>query len=113
MKIAPLTRVALQTRPRAASVRNAAHTTTASRRVGNSTSVEGHERSGGTISRYGHVRYAPLATVGLKKAACRDGPITDQVHRNRKQLFDYLVSGEEQLLCNCETECLCRLEVDD
>jgi hypothetical protein len=44
MKIAPLTRVALQTRPRAASVRNAAHTTTASRRVGNSTSVEGQFR---------------------------------------------------------------------
>jgi hypothetical protein len=49
MKIAPLTRVALQTRPRAASVRNAAHTTTASRRVGNSTSVEGQTQPFGDV----------------------------------------------------------------
>jgi hypothetical protein len=38
-------------------------------------SETGHERPGGSSSRYTHVRYAPLATVGLKKAACRDGPI--------------------------------------
>jgi hypothetical protein len=35
---------------------------------------QGHERPGGTSSRYSHVRYAPSATVGLKKAACREGP---------------------------------------
>ena len=35
----------------------------------------GHERLGGTSN--SHIRYAPLATVGLKKAACREGPMRD------------------------------------
>ena len=35
----------------------------------------GHERLGGASCRFSHVRNAPLATVGPKKAACRDGPI--------------------------------------
>ena len=43
-------------------------------------SPSGHERLGGTSSRYSHVRYAPLATVGLKKAACRDGPNSGTRH---------------------------------
>jgi len=34
-------------------------------------SLKGHERLGGASSRSSHVRNAPLATVGLKKAACR------------------------------------------
>ena len=32
---------------------------------------------GGASCRSSHVRNAPLATVGPKKAACRDGPKTD------------------------------------
>ena len=34
-------------------------------------------RLGGASCRSSHVRYAPLATLGPKKAACRDGPTTD------------------------------------
>ena len=34
----------------------------------------GHERLGEASWRSNHVRNAPLATVGPKKAACRDGP---------------------------------------
>ena len=34
----------------------------------------GHSRLGGASWRSSHVRNAPLATVGLKKAACREGP---------------------------------------
>jgi hypothetical protein len=34
----------------------------------------GHERLGGASCRSSHVRNAPSATVGPKKAACRDGP---------------------------------------
>ena len=34
----------------------------------------GHSRLGGASCRSSHVRNAPLATVGLKKAACREGP---------------------------------------
>ena len=37
-------------------------------------SEKGHSRLGGASWRSGHVRNAPLATVGPKKAACRDGP---------------------------------------
>ena len=36
----------------------------------------GHSRLGGASWRSGHVRNAPLATVGPKKAACRDGPMS-------------------------------------
>ena len=39
----------------------------------------GHSRLGGPSWRSNHVRNAPLATVGPKKAACRDGPINDIV----------------------------------
>ena len=35
---------------------------------------QGHERLRGASRRSSHVRNAPLATVGPKKAACRDGP---------------------------------------
>ena len=35
---------------------------------------KGRSRQGGASCRSSHVRNAPLATVGLKKAACRDGP---------------------------------------
>ena len=35
----------------------------------------GHSRLGGASWRSSHVRNAPLATVGPKKAACRDGPV--------------------------------------
>ena len=37
-------------------------------------SASGHERLGGANCRSSNVRNAPLATVGPKKAACRDGP---------------------------------------
>jgi hypothetical protein len=37
----------------------------------------GHERLGGASCRSSNVRNAPLATVGLKKTACREGPRTD------------------------------------
>ena len=37
----------------------------------------GQSRLGGASWRFNHVRNAPLATVGPKKAACRDGPLTD------------------------------------
>jgi hypothetical protein len=40
-------------------------------------SLLGHSRLGGASCRSTHVRNAPLATVGLKKAACRDGPVTE------------------------------------
>jgi hypothetical protein len=36
-------------------------------------SLVGHERLGGASCRSSNVRNAPLATVGPKKAACRDG----------------------------------------
>ena len=36
-----------------------------------------HSRLGGASWRSSHVRNAPLATVGPKKAACRDGPNGD------------------------------------
>jgi hypothetical protein len=35
----------------------------------------GQSQQGGASCRSSHVRNAPLATVDLKKAACRDGPI--------------------------------------
>ena len=37
----------------------------------------GHSRLGEASWRSNHVRNAPLATVGPKKAACRDGPTGD------------------------------------
>ena len=46
-----------------------------------------HERLGGASCRSSHVRNAPLATVGPKKAACRDGPKGD--------LFDQVVRDAE------------------
>jgi hypothetical protein len=36
-----------------------------------------HERLGGASGRSSHVRNAPLATVGPKKAAGRDGPLNE------------------------------------
>ena len=45
---------------------------------GSQQSVEmGQSRLGGASCRSSHVRNAPLATVGPKKAACRDGPEGD------------------------------------
>jgi hypothetical protein len=46
-----------------------------------------HDRNGsiatrGAKGRSSHVRNAPLATVGAKKAACRNGPTTDVSSRN-------------------------------
>ena len=43
-------------------------------RAGLPMSVQGQSRLGGASWRFSHVRNAPLATVGPKKAACRDGP---------------------------------------
>ena len=40
-------------------------------------SARGQSRLGGASCRFSHVRNAPLATVGPKKAACRDGPKPD------------------------------------
>jgi hypothetical protein len=37
----------------------------------------GHSRLGGASCRSSNVRDAPLATIGPKKAACRDGPLTE------------------------------------
>ena len=42
-----------------------------------SESASGQSRLGGASCRSSHVRNAPLATVGPKKAACRDGPCVD------------------------------------
>ena len=41
------------------------------------TSGPGQSRLGGASRRSSHVRNAPLATLGPKKAACRDGPCVD------------------------------------
>jgi len=40
-----------------------------------------HSRLGGASWRSSHVRNAPLATVGPKKAACRDGPTAEVITR--------------------------------
>jgi hypothetical protein len=37
--------------------------------------ASGHERLGAASCRRSNVRNAPLATVGLKKAACREGRV--------------------------------------
>jgi hypothetical protein len=47
----------------------------------------GHERLAGASCRSSHVRNAPLATVGPKRASCRDGPLADITR----------VSGQRQL----------------
>jgi hypothetical protein len=39
----------------------------------------GQSRLAGASCRSSHVRNAPLATVGAKKAACRTGPITEVI----------------------------------
>jgi hypothetical protein len=39
----------------------------------------GQSRLGGVSCRSSHVRNAPLAIVGPKKVACREGPIADKV----------------------------------
>jgi hypothetical protein len=49
----------------------------------------------GPSCRSSRVRNAPLATVGLKKAACRDGPERDSCTAARK-LFDHLVGAHEE-----------------
>jgi hypothetical protein len=48
-------------------------------------------RLGGASCRSSHVRNAPLATVGPKKAACRDGPNCDMLCLNRtcRRLSDF------------------------
>ena len=42
----------------------------------------GQSRLGGASCRFSHVRNAPLATVGPKKAACRDGPGAELDHQS-------------------------------
>ena len=54
-----------------------------SHKLGQSLQIVAHRKSL-------HVRNAPLATVGPKKAACRDGPISDIA-----PLFDHLVGKHE------------------
>ena len=49
----------------------------------------GHERLGGASCRSSNVRNTPLATVGLKKAACREGP---------KASFCFAANSE----CSCD-----------
>jgi hypothetical protein len=58
-------------------------------------SLLGQSRLGGASCRSSHVRNAPLATVGPKKAACRDGPISDSRGRSKMHLFDHVVSTHE------------------
>ena len=55
------------------------------------------------------VRNAPLATVGPKKAACRDGPQAEVTGL----LFDDIVGERDELIRNGEAERLGSLEVDD
>jgi hypothetical protein len=43
--------------------------------------TQGQSRQGAARCRSSDVRNAPLATVGLKKAVCRDGPLTVIDHR--------------------------------
>jgi hypothetical protein len=74
----------------------------------------GQSRLVGTSGRSRDVRNAPLATVGPKKAACRDGPICGLMHRSKKgSLFDHLIGAAEQRDREGEAECLGGLEVDD
>jgi hypothetical protein len=54
-----------------------------------------------------HVRNAPLATVGPKRAACREGPKCDIT-----SLVDHLVGGGEQFIRNGDAERVGRLEID-
>ena len=45
--------------------------------------------------RSSHVGCAPLAMVGAKKAACRDGPISAARTRSKSNLLDQLVGAAE------------------
>jgi hypothetical protein len=71
--------------------------------------ASGHERQGGASCRSSYVRNAPLATVGLKKAACREGPAATLA----PPLFDHLVGDREQFIWNSEAEGFSRLKIDD
>jgi len=51
-------------------------------KIGSRMTATGQLRPGGAKGRSSHVRNAPLATVGAKKAACRNGPTTDVSSRN-------------------------------
>ena len=59
-------------------------------RAGLPMSVQGQSQLGSPSWRYSHVRNAPLATVGPKKAACRDGPGTELDHQAARV---YLAAG--------------------
>jgi hypothetical protein len=69
----------------------------------------GQSRQAGASCRSSHVRNAPLATVGLKKAACRDGPLTEVTG----SFFDDVVGDGEQFIRNGEAERLSSLEIDN
>jgi hypothetical protein len=66
----------------------------------------GQSRLGGASCRSSHVRNAPLATVGPKKAACRDGPTRDN------RLLDHLVGLYEKRLRQAKAESFCGFQVD-
>ena len=69
----------------------------------------GHSRHGAASCGSSHVRNAPLATVGSKKAACREGPISEI----DGGLFNHLVSDGKDLVGNPKLKRLGGLEVDD
>jgi hypothetical protein len=72
-------------------------------------SVLGHERLGGASCKSSHVRNAPLAAVGPKKVACRNGPLAEVTG----PLFDDIVGERDELIWNGEAERLGGLEVND
>jgi hypothetical protein len=52
-----------------------------------------HERLCGAGCRSSHVRNAPLATVGPKKPACRDGPLPDSCAATKVGSFEIVGQG--------------------
>jgi hypothetical protein len=65
--------------------------------------------TGRASCRSSNVRNAPLATVGPKKAACREGPLAEVTG----SFFDDVVGDGEQFIRNGEAERLGSLEIDN